>query len=229
LPPTQGRYCKVNEHHLTVKRTARYFTLGEFSEQTREVWFVCHGYGQLAEYFIRNFKILDDGSRLIVAPEALSRFYLTSAFERIGATWMTREDRLNEIHDYVNYLDLLYDEIFSRIDRNQVKVTVLGFSQGTATVCRWISRGKIRPERLILWAGLIPPELDLEAEREIYANLDFVMVLGSKDEFAKPEVIAEQDNRLKAHKIPFRFIGFEGGHVIHPETLKKLVGSDHTF
>lgn len=216
----------MKENHITVSRTARYFTLEEISEQTREVWFVCHGYGQLAEYFIKNFKMLDDGSRLIVAPEALSRFYLTNTFERIGATWMTREDRLNEIHDYVNYLDLLYDEIFSKLDRSRVKVTVLGFSQATATVCRWISRGKIRPERLILWAGLIPPELDLEAEREIYANLDLVMVLGSKDEFAKPEVIEEQHNRLKTHNIPFRFIGFEGGHILHAETLKKLAGSD---
>jgi predicted esterase len=121
---------------------------------------------------------------------------------------------------------LLYDEIFSKIDRSRVKVTVLGFSQGTATVCRWISRGKVHPERLILWAGLIPPELDLEAERGIYANLDLVLVLGSKDEYAKPEVITEQHNRLKTHKIPFRFIGFEGGHAIYPGTLKKLVESD---
>lgn len=213
----------MNEHHIMVKRTARYFTLGEFGEQTREVWFVCHGYGQLAEYFIRNFKVLDDGSRLIVAPEALSRFYLNNAFERIGATWMTREDRLNEIHDYVNYLNLLYDEIFSKIDRSQVKVSLLGFSQGTATVCRWVSRGKVRPERLILWAGLIPPELDLEADRNIFENLDLVMVLGSEDEYAKPELIAEQDNRLKTHNIPFHFIGFEGGHVISTGTLKKLL------
>jgi len=214
----------MNEHHITVKRTARYFTFGEAGEQTREVWFVCHGYGQLAEYFIKNFKILDDGSRLIVAPEALSRFYLTSAFDRIGATWMTREDRLNEIHDYVRYLDLLYDEILSKIDRSRVEVTVLGFSQGTSTVCRWISRGKVRPERLILWAGLIPPELDLETEREIYANLDFVMVLGSKDEFAKAEVITEQENRLKSNRIPFRLASFEGGHIIDQETLKRLAG-----
>ena len=42
---------------------------------------------------------LDDGSRLIVAPEALSRFYLGEVSQRpaserrVGASWMTREDR----------------------------------------------------------------------------------------------------------------------------------------
>lgn len=212
----------MSENHITVKRTARYYTLGEPGMQTREVWFVCHGYGQLAEYFLRSFKVLDDGSRLIVAPEALSRFYLGGTFGRVGATWMTKEDRLNEIEDYVNYLDSLYEEIFSGIDRSKARITVLGFSQGTATACRWISRGKVRPERLILWAGLMPPELDLETDREIFENLDLVMVLGSKDEYAKPELAAEQDNRLKTHHIPFRFVGFEGRHVISAETLKKF-------
>ena len=65
----------MEKHHLKVSRTARYFTLGELNEQTKNVWFVCHGYGQLAEYFIRNFEAINDGENLIVAPEALSRFY----------------------------------------------------------------------------------------------------------------------------------------------------------
>ena len=42
----------------------------------REVWFVLHGFGQLSPYFIRHFGVLADGTRLIVAPEALNRFYL---------------------------------------------------------------------------------------------------------------------------------------------------------
>jgi len=39
------------ERHLTVARTARYYQLGELSSATKQIWFVCHGYGQLAEYF----------------------------------------------------------------------------------------------------------------------------------------------------------------------------------
>ncbi len=103
-----------NEHHVAVERSARYHTLGKAHGDVSEVWFVLHGYGQLAGEFIRYFADLDDGSRLIVAPEALNRFYTVSvtsapAAERsVGATWMTREDRERDIADYVAYLERLH-------------------------------------------------------------------------------------------------------------------------
>ncbi len=67
----------IREHHLPVTRTARYHTLGPESGAPKQLWIVCHGYGQLAARFLRHFEIINDGTRLIVAPEALSRFYLT--------------------------------------------------------------------------------------------------------------------------------------------------------
>jgi predicted esterase len=214
----------MTENHIQVSRTSRYFTLGAPGEHIKEVWFVCHGYGQLAKYFLRNFNDIDNAARLIVAPEALSRFYLNSTYKTVGASWMTREDRLNEINDYVSYLDALYQRIFSEIRRDRVKVTLLGFSQSTATVCRWISRGQVKADRLILWAGLMPPELDLDKDRETFANLNLTFVLGTNDEYAGPELITEQENRLNSHRIPFQFVRFEGGHIIDRETLKKLAG-----
>ena len=101
----------MQEHHLEVRRTARYHTLGESG--AGEVWIVCHGYAQLARYFLRAFAAIDDGSRYIVAPEALNRYYHETApgvhgpDARIAATWMTREDRDTEISDYIAYLDAL--------------------------------------------------------------------------------------------------------------------------
>ena len=64
----------MDEHHIQVSRTARYFTLGTAGPDTRQLWLVCHGYRQLARRFLRGFRGLDEGSRLIVAPEGLSRF-----------------------------------------------------------------------------------------------------------------------------------------------------------
>ncbi|WP_261990367.1 hypothetical protein [Hymenobacter sp. BT188] len=67
----------AQEHRLTVARTARYYQLGELTERTRHIWFVCHGYGQLAAYFIRHFAVLTEANdTVIIAPEGLSRFYL---------------------------------------------------------------------------------------------------------------------------------------------------------
>ena len=64
------------EHHLPVTRTARFYTLGPPSGAPKQLWIACHGYGQLAARFISHFAVIDDGSRVIAAPEALSRFYL---------------------------------------------------------------------------------------------------------------------------------------------------------
>jgi len=105
------------EHHIEVPRTARYLTLGP--GDAADVWIVIHGYGQLAGRFLRRFEPIDDGTRHIVAPEALSRFYVGNEAGRhgqsskVGATWMTREAREDEITDYVNSMWELQDEPFS--------------------------------------------------------------------------------------------------------------------
>ena len=137
----------MQEHFLTTPRTARYFTLGA-PASAREFWFACHGYGQLASRFLERFRGIEAEGRCIIAPEGLSRFYLTesSTERRAGASWMTREDRLHEIDDYVRYLDALC----SAIGAARGAITALGFSQGTATVCRWAALGSARIDRLIL-------------------------------------------------------------------------------
>src|SRR5207247_6476521 len=70
---------KMQEHHIGVTRSARYFTLGDSSRGVGEVWFACHGYGQLAARFLEKLRVLDDGHRYLVAPEGLSRFYLSES------------------------------------------------------------------------------------------------------------------------------------------------------
>ena len=105
------------EHHLNVSRTARYYTIGDLENKPSEVWIVLHGHTYLAKRFIRYFRVLEDDRRLIVAPEGLSRFYVNHEARRVGASWMTREDRLNEIADYVNYLDELYRHLFETLEQ----------------------------------------------------------------------------------------------------------------
>src|SRR2546428_199711 len=102
----------MQEHFFSTPRTARYFTLGSPQGAT-DVWFVCHGYGQLASRFLERFRALESERRCIVAPEGLSRFYLTEnpSERRVGASWMTREDRVHEIDDYVRFLDALHAQV----------------------------------------------------------------------------------------------------------------------
>jgi len=208
----------VQEHRITVSRMARYFTIGR---PDREVWFVLHGYGQLAARFLRHFEPLDDGARLIVAPEGLSRFYLTEdpAERRVGASWMTREDRLAEIEDYVRYLDAVYEELSRTVDRAQAKVTLLGFSQGSATACRWSTMGKARFDRLIIWGGEVPPDVDL------LRALPLSLVYGSRDPYFTPKVVAAIEARLREHGISYDLVPFEGGHEIDGDVLQRVAGS----
>ncbi|NJL13531.1 MAG: hypothetical protein HC913_11350 [Microscillaceae bacterium] len=114
----------MQTHYLSVQKTARFATLHELTDQTRHIWFVCHGYGQLAPYFIQKFAVLPPESHFVVAPEALSRFYMDGFSGKVGATWMTREDRELEIKDYLAYLNQVYKQVISSPKANQKNLQI---------------------------------------------------------------------------------------------------------
>ncbi len=213
----------MKTHFLKVEKTARYCTLGEMNEQTRNIWIVCHGYGQLAPYFIDKFKILDDDSTFIVAPEALSRFYLEGFSGRVGATWMTKEERESDIEDYVEYLEKLYNEITHGYPAAQFKLNILGFSQGVATVCRWAVSKKKNFGKLVLWAGIFPPDLntDFQFSMETFQEKEVIIVYGDRDPLLKEEHLKEIEllgSKFKNLKV----IIFNGKHEINEQVLNQL-------
>jgi len=215
------------ERHLQVARSARYWTLGEPGEDQEEAWMVLHGYGQLARRFLRRFAALAGPSRLLVAPEALSRFYIGSEEGRhgpdalVGATWMTREDREAEIRDYVAYLDALAAAV---VEKGQ-GVTVLGFSQGVATAWRWVTYGSVPGlARLVCWAGTLPPDLDLDRARRAVASAEVVLVSGRRDVSVPPAVTEESASRLRAAGIDAHVVHHPGGHDIDEPTLQRIAG-----
>lgn len=209
-------------HHFSIQKTARYATYGTWTKDTQSIWFVCHGYGQLAEYFIKKFDILDSKKHFVVAPEALSKFYLERFTGRVGATWMTKEDRVNEIKDYLNYLNELYSHITKGKDINKVKVNLLGFSQGTATIARWLFDEKVKCDRLILWAGNLAHDLDFSKSEHIFQNAEVLFVYGTKDELIKQEYFEEQKKIIRDKGIQAKFITFDGKHEIDRQTLLKI-------
>jgi len=216
------------ENNIAVRRTARFYMLGQPGPVIRDVWFVCHGYGQLAGDFVKEFMPIAADDRLIVAPEALSRFYLTTADgfhgadAPVGATWMTRENRQEEISDYVAYLDALYDEVFDAVDRSLTTVTVLGFSQGGATANRWITSGRACADRLIMWGSLLASDADLARAATFFRRVELEIVYGTRDKFADSGVIADYQRVLAANDIPYRLTTFDGGHRMDRSTLQQL-------
>lgn len=213
-----------------MQRTARYYALGGDSTPVRAVWFVLHGHGQLAGDFVRYFADLASDDTLIVAPEALSRYYLVSvdsapARDRpVGATWMTREDRASEIADYVEYLDSLYATIAA--SAAGASISVLGFSQGAATATRWVTQGKVPATRLVLWGGLMPPETDLSRGADVLRGAKLTLVIGDRDKYVNAAMVESEEARLRAAGIPFDTIRFAGGHAIKRTVFEELRSSD---
>ena len=221
----------ITPHTIQVRRTARYYTLGPTHGFPRELWVVVHGYGQLARRFIEAFTPLDDGTRLVLAPEALSRFYLdsiperrTQAEPRVGATWMTREDRQAEIADYVAYLEQLTWETRRHLSGAGPRIVVLGFSQGTATVCRWLASSELRADELVLWAGGIPPELDVATWSTQLHGASLTLVAGEADEMVPASAVVTEGERLSAAGVAFTLLRHPGGHRVEPDALLRLAG-----
>ena len=223
-PMTKPRPIRTStEHTIEVPRTARYYVMGD--TVGGDLWIVLHGFGQLAGDFIEYFAELNDGSRVVVAPEALNRYYtaalsVPSAERPVGATWMTREHREAEMRDYVRYLDLLHAELAAQLRPR--RTIVVGFSQGGATASRWVVQGATPVHSLVLWGATLPPDLDLAAGRARLTASRLKLVIGRTDQYIAPEATAREAARLESAGIPFELIGYEAGHSIKRAVLKEL-------
>lgn len=217
----------MNFHELTFSCKARYYKTGQVTELTRQIWFVLHGYGQLAQYFIQKFSVLEQHQICVIAPEGLSRFYLEdvnarkkTGNNRVGSAWMTRENRLMDIHNYLEYLNTVYH---AEVKTSSVPVTLLGFSQGAATASRWALDNKINFERLILWSGVFPPDMDFEVGKKILKDKKTFIVYGKSDPFLDDSRFIEMNDLVKKLELSPQQIEFDGGHEIHQPTLLSLL------
>lgn len=217
----------IREHHLAVSRTARYYVLGSPGPAVSQVWVVCHGYGQLAGRFLQDFDGLEGDGRLIVAPEALSRFYLDSAksgrhAEAVGASWMTREARETEIEDYIRFLELLKGQILASLG-GPVPLGVLGFSQGVATAARWVVRAPDKPSLLVLWGSGLPPELVGRVGAQGFQRTRLVFAAGAEDAYLDPAALEGQIATLRGLGVSCERVAFSGGHRLDPDTLSRVL------
>ncbi len=212
-----------HNHTITVPRTAHYSTIGEAGAHTCYFWIVCHGYGQLARNFIRPFQAIAAEDTFILAPEGLSRFYWGGFTGEPAASWMTREGRLHEIADYSNYLTTLYDLFLARMPAD-VRIILLGFSQGCATQMRWVMRTFPVFHHLIFWAGSIPEDLDYRPRLGYFSDKGLHFVYGDQDQFITPERVAQQRELIRASGLQLQEHTFEGKHTVEEEPLRRIAG-----
>jgi len=216
---------QVTKSFVEVPRTGRYFSLNSVHPTTKNIWIVFHGYGQLAEYFIKHFEELDAEENFILAPEGLSRFYVDGLVGRVGASWMTKEDREEEIKDQSTYINAVLEDAGVDPSDNAYRFIVLGFSQGTATAVRWFANNGIRPAQLVLWAGSFPHDVNAIEQSEIFHNLPVHFVYGDEDQFLKDVNIAEKTAEFENMGMKLTLWPFAGKHVMDSTVLAKIAAS----
>lgn len=208
------------QKHVDVSIKASYYTLNNLTEATERIWLVFHGYGQLAEFFLKKFEGLDPEKNFIIAPQGLSKYYLDGVYGRVGASWMTKEDRLTEIDNQYAYIDALLNE-FGDISSKQL--IYFGFSQGTATMGRYAAHAKIPFEKMIIWAGTFPPDTNPGDWSYLTGKEGIHYYTSREDIYFKEEMIDNQNQVVKTAlgRSP-KLHWYEGGHRVMPELLHEI-------
>jgi predicted esterase len=198
---------------LISTKTYRYFTKGEI-DKANTLIYALHGYGQLAEYFIRKFRFQED-EYFVVSPEGMHRFYLNGSSGRVGASWMTKEERESDISDNIHWLDDLHEHIMQQ--KHFKRVIIFGFSQGGATAARWFYNGKVKADQLIVWASVFPPDLLIENEILSTSQDENIFFIGDQDEYYSA---GQQMELIKFYQSKgFKTIHYKGKHDIDPSVL----------
>lgn len=203
----------ITAHKIGVQRTAHFYTLGTVGENTRYWVIACHGYGQLAKNFIRKFDVIAGEDTFVLAPEGLSTFYWQGFSGDPVASWMTKENRLDEIADYCRYLSQVYLDYRQKLPAD-VKIILFGFSQGCATILRWIFYDRPEFQTLVLWAGMIPEDLDYAAMAELWTTRPIYYFYGTEDPFITPERLTQFQTFFANQNLPVIEQKFVGAHTV---------------
>lgn len=205
-----------------ISKTSRLFEVGIVNQNTKYHWLCLHGYGQLGQYFVKPFEELQLEQHYFLAPEGLHRFYLNGTYGRVGASWMTKEDRLSDIEDNIKYLESVCQQ-FLVDNLAQSKLVAFAFSQGAATLVRWLEKTNVSPHAIIIWAGTFPEDVNYPSLKEKLSNTKVIYAIGDEDEYATPENRAKEEQFMKKITNHIIRVNFKGKHKIYPEVLKEVI------
>ncbi len=211
----------IQQHKLTVERTAQIFTYGK-KETAKVAVLVCHGYAHLADRIIQKFNNVSEDDIYVVSPEGLSVFYWKGMSQDPVASWMTRRNRLDEIVDFSAYLTQVYDTYLAGF---QGKIVLMGFSQGCATIWRWQHRAPVAYHTMINWAGWIPEDIDLSDTMSHLEDAKVHVVVGDQDQYLTEDRIVAMKEVVDRNNIPAVYHRFEGKHQVDRTLLETIIQS----
>jgi len=214
----------ISHQSMTVARTAHYSTFGSLNKKTTKyIWIVMHGYGQIASRIINKFDKLDPDEHFVIAVEGLNRFYWTGEERVPVACWMTSRDRYDEINDFTRYLDQIYQRYVSHVNQDTVEVILMGFSQGCATMWRWIHASQPHYDIAINWAGWIPEDISYRHLENYLIDKQHHLWYGDEDHFITDETLEDIKKVIDDNKLSVRIEKFKGGHKIVRSEFQRFV------
>ena len=195
-----------------------YETLSELHSNTKQTWLVCHGIGYLSGSFGRLFQPLDLERNYIIVPQAPAKYYKDSAYQKVGASWLTRENTEIDIQSILNYLDAVRE---SEKEAFQKDLILLGYSQGVSVVARWMARHQIACKAVVFISGGFPKEVDADAMKA-YQETPIYHIVGKNDPYFRDQDIDTERQRLTQIFPKFHEIWHDGGHELQTESFKFL-------
>ncbi|MBD40980.1 MAG: alpha/beta hydrolase [Flavobacteriaceae bacterium] len=211
----------IQKFKIQTTKSARYFQIGKINSKTKNIWIVLHGYGMLPEYFIKKFQCIYNKETVIIAPEALNKFYLKDDYSRVGSNWMTKLERDEDIRDNINFLNSIYESI--KLDGHDINLNILGFSQGGPTATRWIINNKFKLNSLVLWGCDVPNDCLTDNFKSRWNDFRLRFVFGNKDEYINEGKVKKEKEKLNNYGLDYEFYSYDGGHSIDEAVLIKLI------
>ncbi|MCL6257787.1 alpha/beta hydrolase [Aquiflexum sp. TKW24L] len=206
---------------VTYRHRGVYFMSHLPNRNESEILIALHGYGQLAEFFLKKMEPIFREDRLVIVPEATNYSYQKGFSGRVGANWMTSHQRETAIENNNYYLNEILESVMLKY-ASKPTINVLGFSQGAATATRWVSQLAVNVEKLVLWSGGFAHDLNLKSAGEKLKNKEVIVVLGDEDPMLTPESIQKQNELIASLPFEVKRMEFKGGHDINIPLLKSI-------
>ena len=201
------------KQEIKINQAASYYKEGNGNK----LLYVLHGYGQLAKYFIRKFLPATEQGYTVVAPEGQHYFYLKGTSGRVGASWMTKENREQDIANYLTYLSTIHTGLTTKNEWDEI--VVIGFSQGVATAFRWLMESDIKPNKFLICSGLVPPDIDLNIHKAIFESIKMTYFSGINDPYGSEDAVQEFYNAIASSKLDMELVTFDGAHEVNIEKV----------
>ena len=136
------------------------------------------------------------------------------------ASWMTKEDRLDEIADYTRWLDRVHD--ISGLKRSSIPLTVFGYSQGCATAWRWLINSKPRVDTFIMWSGWLPEDMDYHRHHAYLSTIRLIYVHGESDPYYANDRFSLLKRRFDEAGLKPEIVTHPGGHALERDLLARV-------